>query len=163
MGRITRSVRVEEELWNQAKEKAGSRKLSDKIEELLEDWVGYEEDSPQEDTDLLAKSNLTEKQEKSVRLLLKNGHGEIGIQRFMQVVRREGIYDRKDFIKKAVKKISKDDYGLYKKEGGSLQVQEIQCSCGAKIKATALNEGNCVKCSSQLIDMEEDDSGIKVI
>jgi hypothetical protein len=163
MGKITRSLTIEEEVWNQAKEKAGSRKLSPKIEEMLKEWVDYEEEQEHEDTDLLQKSSLTDKQKKAVRILLREGKGKIGIQSFMKLVRREGIYDRRDFVKKALKRISKDDYGLYQKEGSHLVVQDIQCHCGSKIKANALDEGKCVNCGIQLVDLEEEESELKVV
>jgi len=164
MGKITRSLTVDEEVWNQAKEKAGSRKLSPKIEEMLRDWTDYEEgEDEHQDTDILEKSTLTEKQKKAVRLLLQKDKGEVGIQSFMQLVKREGIYDRRDFIKKAVKRISKDEFTPYEKEGGKIVVQDIRCFCGSAMSATALDEGKCVKCGTRLIDIEEEESDLKVV
>jgi hypothetical protein len=163
MAKITRSLTVDEKVWNQAKKKAGSRKLSPKIEEMLKDWINYEDEDEHQDTDLLEKSSLTEKQKKAVRLLLQEDRTEIGIQSFMQFVKREGIYDRRDFIKKAVKRISKDEFTPYKKEGSQIVVQEIQCFCGSAMSATALDEGKCVKCGTRLLELEEEESGLKVV
>jgi hypothetical protein len=163
VGKITRSLTVEEEVWEQAKQKAGSRKLSPKIEELLKDWVDYDEDTDQhQDTDILEKSNLSEKQKEAVRLLIQQERGDIGVQSFTKLVMREGIYDRRDFIKKAVKRISKDDYTPYKKDGGKLVAQDLQCYCGAATKASALDEGKCVNCGTRLIELEEEDE-LKVV
>jgi len=163
MAKTTRSLTIEEEVWNQAKEKAGSRKLSPKIEEMLKDWIDYEGDQTHDDTDILEKAGITDKQKKAVRILLQKEKGEIGIQSFMQLVKREGIYDRRDFIEKAVKRISKDDYAPYKKQGRKMVAQDIQCYCGAATSATALDEGKCVKCGTRLLDLEEEDSGLKVV
>ena len=163
MSKITRSLTIEEEVWNQALEKAGSRKLSQKIEEMLKDYVDYDEEQEFQDTDILEKSGLSEKQKSAVRLLLREEKSKISLGKFTNLLRQEGIYDRADFIKKAAQRISKDDYGLYEKEGGKLVVQNIQCYCGSSSSPLVLDEGRCLKCGTKLLDWEEEEDGLEVV
>ena len=164
MSKITRSLTIEEEVWNKAREKAGSRKLSSKIEEMLKDYTDYdEEEDGYQDTDILEKSGLSEKQKSAVRLLLREGKSQISLGEFTQLLREEGIYDRSDFIKKAVQRISKDDYGLFEKEGSKLVVQNIQCYCGSSSSPLVLDEGRCLECGTQLLDLEEEEDGLEVV
>ena len=165
MGRTTRSISIKEEIWNQALEQTDN--LSQTIEQLLQKHVLHQETSSQpEPYNLLNRSELTDKQHRAVKKLIEKEISEITLESFRNLVLDEGLYHRRDFIKKAVQRIDRDPMVPFKLSGGSFHQKSIRCRCGAVSEPLALENGCCPKCGLQLIDLgegENDDPTVEVL
>lgn len=154
MGRTTRSISIKEEIWNQALEQTDN--LSKTIEQLLQKHVLHQEPgSKQQPYNLLNRSELTRKQRRAVKKLIQKEISEITLESFRNLVLDEGLYNRRDFIKKAVQRIDRDPRVPFELSGGSFRQKSIRCRCGAVSEPLALENGCCPKCSLQLIDLGE--------
>ena len=162
MSKVTRSITVEQQIWKKAMEKAGHGNLSDEIEKLLQEYADVKDREMVEDIDILERSNLSKGQKETVRTMLREKKAQINIQQFGSLVKENGIYGRRDFIKKAIQNISKDERSLYEKKGDELLVQQIKCGCGSKVSPIAL-EGKCRNCGRQLVDLKKEDEDFEVV
>lgn len=154
--KVRKNITVNPDVWSQAEEKYGHGNVSKKIEELLEEDLDTEK-TP-DDINYLSHTNLTDRQKRLVRELIRQGKGEASFQEIHAVCRDKGIYSRKDYIRDAVEKIDNDGGTGYRREGEKLLAQSIRCGCGSEVSVSALGStsGECPKCGAELVDLESE-------
>lgn len=166
MSKVNRSISTFPDLWEQFKKKAQKedKDLSEVINGFLREYTG-EEITGDRGKPFLNHSELSDKRKKIVRLLVKNGVDSISQQSFYGFVRKHNIYDRNDYITKAMKAISKEEAVPYKVDGDRIEAREFECYCGAKlnIKIMTKKDGNCPSCQTNLINLDVGMDGFKVL
>lgn len=152
------STSIDDEVWEEAMEqvkKNGDESLSAVIEDYLRDYADVDDEMPDEDL-FLQNSELSEKQKKIVKELIRTGKSGIEIQKLAGKIKRKGIYDRRDFVKNAVERIDKDKTIPYALHGSKLKALNLRCSCGSEFSVTGLSkDGTCPGCGTILIKLDE--------
>lgn len=158
------NITIDEKTWEQALQQYGKGNISRKIEELLSQDLDTDPEPRKEHGDIISHTNLTDKQRKLLEEIIRRELGTVSTNKAAKICNNLGIYTERCFIKKAVEKISKDNYAPYKLENGDLQSQQIQCGCGQTVYPAGLAKtgGECVGCGKQLIDLNSDDAGFSV-
>lgn len=156
-----KTISVPDELWDKAKQQAGSRKLSEKIREMLRNYVGEENN---EQYLILNKSNLAKGQKKLVKFLIEEGVAQASKAKLTQIIKQEGLYSKEGYIKSALDRITKDSVIPYKKEGRNIVSESITCKCGANFQAQVLSktDGKCPTCGMQYIKNDTKSKEIKI-
>lgn len=161
------NISVDEEVWEKSVEKIGKGNVSQKIEDLLIEFLDgdVETSNKSEDIDILDHADLTEKQERLIRELIRENKKSIGLGEASRFADAKGVYSRKDYVKQAIKKIDKEQYSLYKMVGDSLEAEVVTCrECGQKINAALLSnhEGDCPNCGTGILDLSQEELIVEV-
>ncbi|MFB6208525.1 MAG: hypothetical protein ABEJ56_00110 [Candidatus Nanohaloarchaea archaeon] len=157
MGRIQPGITIEEDLWKKAKEKYGQRNCSDRIEELIAEDLDQELDQSKEPLDIVEQANLTPRQQSLAYELLEKDDFPYAKSQVANIARKKGIYQRSNFVKKAVEKLCQTEKAPFGLAQGNIISAEFPCSCGAKINSNVLKNTNekCPKCERKIILTEE--------
>lgn len=163
---VMRCFECPEELWNEAKYKLSQTNYDSMSEALRTKLREISElEAPSKEKGILEMVDFSNKQEKVTKYLIKEQISNESLSFLISKIEEEGIYNRDDYVKRALEKISRADIIPFKKEGRSIVSKEIKCTCGSKIEASGLgnSNGNCPKCGRNIIDLSKKDMGLEVI
>lgn len=149
------------EVWTNAQKKLENTKYSsisealrDKLREIADMEVSVNENQPK----FLDIVDLSAKQEALFRKILKKRVLNKNVPFYVNFAKRFGIYDRRDYVVRALKKFSNSDLPV-DLDRGVLKVQEIRCGCGANIYPGSLGKGKtngcCPSCGRVFVEFDE--------
>lgn len=169
MPKTRTTISLDAELLKSAQKKIEKSPEMESVSQECRDHLAKIADMDIEKIDtptLLEKSNLNDNQKEVVLALLEKKKKKINLRQFKAFVKSNGLYDRRDHIETAWKKVKNDDYVPYTPNGKEkgLEVQDIKCDCDAKFFATSLvnSDGKCPKCGDLLIEFDEEEGGPSV-
>ena len=147
------------EIWTNAQKKLKnteyssiSEALRDKLREIAELEKSVNENQPK----FLDIVDLSAKQEALFRKILEKRVLNKNVPFYVNFAKKFNIYDRRDYVVRALKKFSNSDLPLVL-DKSVLKVQEIRCGCGANIYPGSLGKTNgcCPSCGRVFVEFDE--------
>lgn len=145
------TLSLDDELMEKLDENTASRKKSQKVEELIQEWLDEDPDV-KTDMNIVENSSLTDVQKDVVYSMIKNGKTEMNGAQWANFI--EKYYDKNTLKNKCHMKITGDPNIPYSSDGDkSLSSRKIECECGANIHVGPLskNAGECPKCGRVIV------------
>lgn len=139
--------------------------ISEALREKIRDVADIEIEETEKETKFLDEVSLSDKQEKLFRKLIEEKVSKNNARQLMAFCEENNIYDRKDYVKRAVQKIDKS-FLPYNSYSGGVKSQKMKCSCKTSFNVTALSnsDGKCPNCGKNFIDFTDDmDKGFEVV
>jgi hypothetical protein len=157
-----RSISIDDELWEKAKEQYGDRKVSEKIRQLIRKDLNENTDSKLP-LDIVESSDLTNKQKHVVRSLIEKGVSEKNEAQWNNFIESQGI-KRKDYKEKCHGAITQSDQIPYKSKGRQgVKSVEVQCRCDASVYVHQLSktDGKCPNCDRRIVKINMEKNKVK--